>query len=55
MRDLGRNVDHIVRGDAIAFVITGRCSKDEIGRNIIRRDWFECNKVQIWFSDKLGF
>ena len=41
-------------GYGIFEVATGRCNT-ELRYNIPRREYFQCNKVQIFVSDLLGF
>jgi hypothetical protein len=40
----------ILKGTPIVDVLTSRCTKD-MGRKTTRREWFNCNGVQVFFSD----
>lgn len=40
-----------LQGSPLVDVFTSRCTKDTMRGDIMRRDYFTCNKVQIFVSD----
>lgn len=53
MTDYSMYIGNLLDGSATVNVLTKRCTLDE-GRHGTRREYFNCNKVQIFFSDLIN-